>query len=329
MSGRNICLFFAFAVLFPVLVSAASIDRTDVKIALDDNEGAYWEVTILYSHYVQRSDYFVLAQVADAKVYVNGTEQDCSVVRESIGYSIICDRLAAKKITYTFTTPGVVASLNEFSYFNYRFPVTDIVNNFSVRIDLPLGTAIAEEFKLSVFGIKPFEPLGASQGSDGRVIYLSWLFEPQLGDSIYTSVYYETIGQNQDQVQQLVAIVILVGVVAVIVILFLHSRKGTAKDMLPVLTEPERLVMKILLRENKDVDQRTIVKELDYSKSKISRVVSELVSRGLIEKVPKGRTNLLRLKKITHKQEKALKTEEEKKKEETIKKLLGKDENKK
>ena len=53
-----------------------------------------------------------------------------------------------------------------------------------------------------------------------------------------------------------------------------------------------------LLREKKDVDQRMIVKEADFSKAKVSRIIQELIKRDLIEKIPKGRNNLIRLKKI-------------------------------
>jgi len=55
--------------------------------------------------------------------------------------------------------------------------------------------------------------------------------------------------------------------------------------------------MEILLREKGEVDQRTIVRETDFSKPKVSRVINDLIERGLVDKISKGRKNLIKLKK--------------------------------
>jgi uncharacterized membrane protein len=52
-----------------------------------------------------------------------------------------------------------------------------------------------------------------------------------------------------------------------------------------------------VLREKGTVDQRQIVRETDFSKAKVSRIISNLVERGVLEKEVKGRKNLIRLKK--------------------------------
>ena len=62
------------------------------------------------------------------------------------------------------------------------------------------------------------------------------------------------------------------------------------------MTQNERKVIEILLNEKKDIDQRRIVKETDFSKTKVSRIIQGLVEKDLIEKIPKGRNNLIRLK---------------------------------
>ncbi|MBI4896125.1 MAG: hypothetical protein HY832_01095 [Candidatus Aenigmarchaeota archaeon] len=64
---------------------------------------------------------------------------------------------------------------------------------------------------------------------------------------------------------------------------------------MPILTEHERKVLEIVIRDKK-VDQRKVVKETDFSKAKVSRIVQDLLLRGVLEKVRKGRTNILTLK---------------------------------
>jgi len=315
----------AVLVLIP-LVHAAQIESSETRISLDSEGNAHWNVTLRYTEPVTRTDYYVVAQVHDPLVIVDGAEHACAAVRESIGYSLICENIEARDITYIFTTPKVTLSLNEFRAFNYRFVVTNLITNMSVHVELPLGTVVAEQERISVFGAKPFEPSGAFQGTDGRVIYLDWNFKnPKLGEPIYISIYYEQINQASGQVEQLVVIVLLIGGVAAAGLLYLHSRRGHVKELLPVLAEPERKVIEILLRERKDVDQRLVVKELDYSKSKISRLLKNLESRGIIEKTVKGRTNVLRLKKTVPLAKAEQKTSEQKRVEERVKKLLGKD----
>jgi len=131
-----------------------------------------------------------------------------------------------------------------------------------VTVKLPLGAVLIEKNKLP-HGFEQFEPAWGSSGSDGRRIFVTWpLKDPKLGDSIQVSVIYEqALDLNQ----------IIVGAIAVIVIitmigLTIYFRKGRIKQVLPVLTENERKVMEILLRERGEVDKRKIVKETDFSK---------------------------------------------------------------
>ena len=63
-----------------------------------------------------------------------------------------------------------------------------------------------------------------------------------------------------------------------------------------VCSPKERKVIEMLINEKKDIDQRRIVKETDFSKTKVSRIIQNLVDKDLIEKIPKGRNNLIRLK---------------------------------
>ena len=65
---------------------------------------------------------------------------------------------------------------------------------------------------------------------------------------------------------------------------------------MPILTDNERKVMEIILDSKKPIDQREVVRKTDFSKSKVSRIVQNLTERKIIEKIPKGRTNILKLK---------------------------------
>lgn len=85
------------------------------------------------------------------------------------------------------------------------------------------------------------------------------------------------------------------GVGALIVMLF--QWKISQKQLyriLKVLPEDERAIVEILVKE-KRMEQNLLVAESGLSKVKVSRTLSKLEQRNLIEKKPMGNTNLIKL----------------------------------
>jgi uncharacterized membrane protein len=56
------------------------------------------------------------------------------------------------------------------------------------------------------------------------------------------------------------------------------------------------MIIKILIKHNGQANQTDIVKETGFSKSKISNVLAKMKEDGDIEKIRKGKSNLIRLK---------------------------------
>ena len=182
--------------------------------------------------------------------------------------------------------------IGDLRIFRYRIPVIQSTGNFSLAVKLPLGSFLIDPKKLSE-GYKPFEPDYGKEGSDGRRIFVRWDLEsPKVGETVDASVIYEEILETSP----VLMISIIVLIIIIFIIIFFFFRKRFLRDILPVLAPGERRVMEILLREKKAVDQRQIVKETDYSKAKISRIIQDLSQRGLVEKKRKGRTNTIMIK---------------------------------
>jgi len=86
------------------------------------------------------------------------------------------------------------------------------------------------------------------------------------------------------------------GVGALIILLF--QWKISQKQLyriLKVLPEDERIIVELLVKEKK-MEQTHIVAESGLSKVKVSRVLSRLEQRKIIEKKPLGNTNLIKLR---------------------------------
>jgi uncharacterized membrane protein len=64
--------------------------------------------------------------------------------------------------------------------------------------------------------------------------------------------------------------------------------------ILKILPEDERVIVEILVKE-KRMEQNLLVAESGLSKVKVSRTLSKLEQRNLIEKKPMGNTNLIKL----------------------------------
>jgi hypothetical protein len=88
---------------------------------------------------------------------------------------------------------------------------------------------------------------------------------------------------------------VAMGVGALLVMLF--QWKISQKQLyriLKVLPEDERAIVEILVKE-KRMEQNLLVAESGLSKVKVSRTLSKLEQRNIIEKKPMGNTNLIKL----------------------------------
>ena len=76
----------------------------------------------------------------------------------------------------------------------------------------------------------------------------------------------------------------------------LHTIDQSKMDAItPTLTDRERLVLEIIVKEGGRVSQRKLRHLSELPKSTLSRVTDELQRKGLIRKIPVGQTNELRL----------------------------------
>ena len=284
--------------LYPILIlllllpaAHASLKTWDIDISINSDKTAEWLIKLNYDEPVSRTDYFVLAKITGVEVSVDSKFVDCNVSSQDIGTSITCLNINGENITYRFRSLGLISDLQGLNVFSYRFASIWLVDNFTVTVKLPLGTALVEKSKLEKTSFMPFEPFWGKESSDGRRIFVVWSQErPKLGTPTDISVIFENILENQ-----LLSLGIISILVAGFLLVIYIMRNRPMRDILPILTDAERKVIQILLREKKSVDQRLIVKEADFSKSKVSRIIKDLENRGLIERIPKGRTNMIRL----------------------------------
>ena len=288
------------AAFFMILLSSfayASLEEYNIDVSINDDGSTDWLVKLDYANITTKSDYFIFGTPVNLEVTADGNPIKCSAT-SNVGVSIICNNVNSKTVVYKFRLENTIESIRDLRRFSYKFSITQFTDRFAANIKLPLGAALVETSRLSGTGFQPFEPSFGREGSDGRRIYIEWISNiPKLGETYDISIIYEDI---QPINQQILPFFVIIAALLVIIggfIVYNNKFRISSKNILPVLAENERKVMQILINEKKDVDQRKIIKDTDFSKPKVSRIIQDLVGRGLVEKVPKGRTNIIRLKK--------------------------------
>ncbi|MBI2583955.1 MAG: winged helix-turn-helix transcriptional regulator [Candidatus Aenigmarchaeota archaeon] len=189
-----------------------------------------------------------------------------------------------------------VEKMNEkFNTVSYTFSITKFAEKFSLVIKLPLGAVLADKAKLSGTNLRPFEPSFGREGSDGRLIFVTWeLVNPKLGEAVSARIIYEPLVGVIDSSLSEIALIGLIAIAILMVFGIFWRLRLRTENILPILNAAERAVVEILMK-NKTIDQRDIVRATDFSKAKVSRVLKELESRGIVEVTPKGRTKKIKL----------------------------------
>ena len=113
--------------------------------------------------------------------------------------------------------------------------------------------------------------------------------------SILNGYYIEDTGSPIPiAVYGMTAAAMLVGALIILLFQWRISRRQF-EELLRILPQDERAIMKILLNEKK-IEQTHLVAESGLSKVKVSRLLFKLEQRGILEKKPLGNTNLIKIK---------------------------------
>lgn len=306
LPDKYIIMRILLLALLLAAVSSAAINDWDTTVSLRDDGTALWTVKISYTEPVQKSDYFIVSSVNDVRATADGKEAQCATETLPVGTSIAC-KTYGQNFTYSFMASDMLSRFGGFSRFAYRFGVPITTGTYAVKLELPIGASLAQKEDLQGTGRRSYEPAWkeafrtSASGSDGRVIYILWTLEnPTLGETFDAAAIYDTF----DYTSQVAAFLIILAIIALFIGVMYTFRKKDYRHILPVLTDAERRVVEIVIKEQKPVDQRKIIKDLDYSKPKVSRIVHDLEQRGLVSVQRKGRSNVISMKRMQQKEEK-------------------------
>ena len=125
------------------------------------------------------------------------------------------------------------------------------------------------------------------------IISLSLVFLLGVSFAIVNGLYVEQSGSSLPLIVYAISFIsIIIG--GIIVIMFQWKiNKVQLEKVLKILPNQERAVVKILIENNNAIEQNRLVALSGYNKVKISRLVAELETRGVVKKTNLGNTNLI------------------------------------
>ena len=232
-----------------------------------------------------------LYDIYDVNAYSHSRKLDCEVSKKEVGTLILCRNVNSDNVVISFYSDELVKIRNNIHSFGMNIPINDVVNNVHSKIELPSGFVIVDKKKLEPMNLKPYYPDDGNIGSTGRTIYVEWnMSRVELGSTLRFSVFYEPASQNSILIW---AAVFLISIAMITLLLFFLKSKQT-KTVLATMLPDERKVIEIILQK-KNLYQKDIVKETNFSKAKVSRILKNFEERGLIKRERIGRRSKIKI----------------------------------
>lgn len=279
-----------FVLLLVGTAAATTVEDEDVEIDLSSSE-VHVEMVIsdLTSN---RFTYLTTQPVRNVEVRMDGNTAECSVEERTIGSEITCERPEKDnfRVEMDFQTSELVESRQNVQIFRYRQSFYRPTKNYSLKVMLPKSSGILDGKNTSIPVVSPSD---AEIGSDGRRIFVKWETSPTLGESTEFQVAFEEFS-SPFQPLQILGIAALAIVLAFLAYLgYIRWNQESIENVYEELSEDQIEVLELLLENEGEMLQKDVVKSLDYSKSKISGIVSGLVEKEIVVKEKEGRSNKL------------------------------------
>ncbi len=191
-------------------------------------------------------------------------------------------------ITYKFYLDKQITSVEGTYILSTSHSLLANVKNFDFTIALPEGYGILGQ---------RVSPKPEEIRSDGRRVIMEWdvnePIPPALREFNAIVIYEHLLGERfawlRGKENDIYPAIIL-AILAAFVYLLRRFKKRRANEKIEILKEDEQAIMRLIIEED-GIDQREIQRETDFSKTKVSKILSELEKRGVIRKEQVGRRN--------------------------------------
>jgi uncharacterized membrane protein len=305
---KRVALFSVFLMLWVYAADAQSI----ITIEVQENGNALWSIE-------KRLPLTSQAAVDDWKEFIQkgqDTEQyrlDISYFRERIEWFLRSaeehSNRSMKVVNFNISYDTTKTLSGDFGIIRYSFEWKKFSRVESDKIFI--GDIFSEGMLLSSDNV-----LIVKIPDGYEVVHASPAFDKRDGNRlIWDGTLYRSFGKGEPALMlsrpaNSTGIWLMLGILAALTVgssmIFLRKKRAASSETesqdiypLPAMTEEdlqyEELIERILIKSGGQAYQSDIVKEIGYSKSKISQVLAKMKEDGRILKIKKGKENLIRL----------------------------------
>lgn len=294
------------ATLFATAVMAAGAEAAELNYYGIDNVISRnllvdTTVTMILDGPVDHIDYNLDFSIMNLTATTSSGTSRCGFENLPSGSRISCDfySLLDEEMTLKlefWTKDGVKISGDGYE-FRSSFPVTMPIKRVFSTVKLPPKGLLSADIANESY----FPPTGKVL-TDGKRIIVSWEKKDlKANDVLSFSVLFEVVGDGG--VMWDLSVIAMISIVVIVMVgIAVYMRRGAVKvekevRVLPLLNKDEKRIVDIVAKHGGDARQRDIVKESDFSKAKVSRLVKNLKERGVVDtEAISGRENKVILK---------------------------------
>lgn len=284
-------LFLITAILVLIgTASATTITHQNVTVDLENSQiNTSMEVKDMTSSVFYYTSSYPVKN--DLTAIIDGKEASCSTEPLPPGSYITCDTGKENfDIDMSYRTEGLVSERSGVNIFRYTQSIQRPTTNYRMRAYLPQGSGLVDKKNVSLPVVRPEK---GEVGTDGQRIFVGWTESPDLGQLSFQTIYrdVEEKGNSQNMPGLIWIIPILIVSLLVGGIYLAVKSREDIEEAYENLSEDEKEVLDMIRDNDNSMLQKDIVDESDYSKAKISSVISGLEEEGIIKKSKEGRSN--------------------------------------
>ncbi len=287
-----ISLFVMFSMSLVPILSDTEVEITYLKIdveIMEDHSVKESIDIILYPKDGIDFDLYLPKGYKNLEIICNDEKLDSSI-NQVIG--LTPNELNSIKIVYV-VPDAVEVKKNDFIY--TRELVYSNVKNLIFRIKLPPAYGINNEDVSSII------PEATYLQSDGKRIIVLWEMKSPSTPMIFKIKYNSLVtgnGFNKNIVASLAIVPILL-ISLGLFFFYRYSKKRNLDVKIPpsLLSEDEMTICGIIKNEGGKIKQKKLSSITGFSKAKITKILTNLEKKQLIEREPVGRTFVITLKK--------------------------------
>ena len=295
-------VFFALGLsLIASSVSAAELDYYGIETVLERSLLVETTTTLIFDKPINHLDYNLDFNIMNLSVKTLSGTSKCSFDNIKDGSTISCDFYGVgeqdKTIKLSFSTRNAIKRVGENYEFRASYPISMPTKRMFCIIKLPPKAGLAMEVANESF----FPPDGKIL-TDGKRIIVSWEKRNlTTEDSLNFSVLFDLVGTG-GLLWDVLIVVLTTVVIIIMIVVAVYVRRGTTLvkreiKILPLLNADEKRIVDMIAKQGGEARQRLLVKESDFSKAKVSRLIKNLKERGVVDIEPiSGRENKIILK---------------------------------